>query len=250
MAFLTQFFYVVLYQPLFNLLIVFYQYLPGKDFGIAIICLTLFIKILLYPLGVKAIKIQKTLQDLQPKIKEVQEKYKEDKQKQATEMMALYQKEKINPFASLLVSLVQIPILIALWRVFWGGFGPEKMSSVYSFLTAPSSMNPVFLGFLNLNNPSIYLAILAGICQFYQTKTMMPQGPKPKQVKKDASSQVSSIMEKQMLYFFPLFTVFILWKLPAAIGLYWVVTSLFSAIQQYLLLKPKDKNQIALKQTN
>src|SRR4030042_135677 len=130
MDFFINFFYLTLYQPLFNLLVFFYQYIPGKDFGVAIICLTLLIKILLYPLGAKAIKIQRELQVLQPKIKEIQEKYKDDKQKQTIEMLEVYKKEKINPFAGLFVSLVQVPILIALWRVFWGGIHPEKLSAL------------------------------------------------------------------------------------------------------------------------
>lgn len=245
MEFLTNFFYLFLYQPLFNLLILLYQYLPGKDFGIAIICLTLLIKIALYPLGIKAIKIQRELQILQPKIKEIQEKYKDDKQKQTAEMLEIYKKEKINPFAGLFVSLLQVPILIALWSVFWGGIQPEKLSALYNFFPHPQSIDPMFLGFLNLGQPSIALAILAGISQFLQTKTMTPSPAKNLAGKSQQkpTSDFSKIMEKQMLYFFPIFTIFILWKLPAAIALYWLVTAVFSTVQQYFFLKkPLLKN--------
>lgn len=239
MAFFINFFNLVLYQPLFNLLVLLYQYLPGKDFGVAIICLTLLIKILLYPLGIKAIKIQRTLQELQPKIKEIQEKYKNDRQKQTLETIELYKKEKTNPFTGLFVALVQVPILIALWRVFWGGFQPEKLAGLYSFLPRPESIDPTFLGILNLTQPSIFLAIFAGISQYFQTKMITPASAKASAGKpqQKTTPDFSQMMGKQMLYFFPIFTVFILWKLPAAIALYWLVTALFSIVQQYFVLK-------------
>ena len=102
MEFFISAFNTILYKPLFNALVVLYQYLPGKDFGVAVIVLTLIIRFILYPLMVKSIKSQKVLSELQPKIKEIQEKLKEDKEKQTKEMMALYQREKINPFGGCL----------------------------------------------------------------------------------------------------------------------------------------------------
>ncbi|OHA70036.1 MAG: hypothetical protein A3F15_00740 [Candidatus Wildermuthbacteria bacterium RIFCSPHIGHO2_12_FULL_40_12] len=240
----SAFFHLLLYKPLFNVLVLLYQFLPGRDFGIAIISLTLLIKLALYPLGSESIKIQRAVQSIQPKIKELQKKYKQDRQKLAAETMDLYKKERINPFAGLFLSLVQIPILIALWRIFWGGFQPEKLADVYSFLPNPGLIDPTFLGFLNLEKPSAILAVFAGISQFLQTKTMTPQTKKTKQEIKvgDAGAQFSSIMEKQMLYFFPFLTVFILWKLPSALALYWLVTALFSVVQQSVLLR-KNNNQ-------
>ena len=240
MEFFINFFHVFLYKPLFNLLIILYQYLPGRDFGVAIICLTLLIKMLLYPLGSESIKIQRKMQDIQPRVKEIQDKYKNDKQKQTIEMLELYKKEKISPFTGLFLSLAQVPILIALWSVFWGGFQPEKLADIYSFLPNPGLVNPSFLGILSLEKPSVALALLAGIGQFLQTKTMTPRTTKTKSKNGNINSQVSRLMEKQMLYFFPVMTVFILWKLPSAIALYWVVSALFSVAQQHLLFKKQQ----------
>ena len=107
MEFLINAFHLLLYQPLFNALILLYQFIPGQDFGVAIIVLTILIKILLYPLTSKAIQFQKTLIEIQPKIQELQQKFKNDKEKQVKEMMALYQKEKINPFSGFLSSFLQ-----------------------------------------------------------------------------------------------------------------------------------------------
>lgn len=233
-------FNTILYQPLFNALVFLYQYLPGKDFGMAVIVLTILIRIVLYPLMLKSLKSQKILSELQPKIQEIQQKYKNDKEKQTKEMMGLYQKEKINPLGGCLPLLLQLPILIALYQVFWKGLQPGAMVHLYSFVPDPGTINPSFLGLINLAEPSLGLAVLAGISQFFQTKMLSPK-TKVTQDNRNATEQFSNMMQKQMLYFFPIFTVFILWKLPAAIGLYWLITGLFSVFQQYLILKPLNQ---------
>jgi len=229
-------FNLILYKPLFNALVLIYQYLPGHDFGVAVIILTVLIRITLYPLMVKSIRSQKALSELQPKIQEIQQKFKDNKEKQAKEMMSLYQKEKINPFGGCLPLLIQLPILIALYRVFWKGLEPGAMSYLYSFVPNPGTIDPTFLGLINLGEASLTLAVMAGITQFFQSKMLTPKTAK-KQTKKDQMAQFSDMMQKQMLYFFPVFTVFILWKLPAAIGLYWIITALFTMGQQYLIFR-------------
>ncbi len=236
MEFFISAFNTILYQPLFNALVLIYQYLPGHDFGIAVIILTVIIRIIFYPLMVKSIKSQKALSELQPKIQEIQQKYKTEKEKQAKEMMALYQKEKINPLGGCLPLLLQLPILIALYRVFWTGLQPGAMARLYSFVPNPGTIDPSFLGLLNLAEPFFGLALIAGIAQFFQTKMLMPKTKKTRE-QAGQMSQFSNMMQKQMLYFFPIFTVLILLRLPSAIGLYWIVTALFSIGQQHLILK-------------
>jgi len=235
MELLINTFNTILYQPLFNALILLYEYLPGHDFGVAVIVLTFLIRLTLYPLMVKSIKSQKILSELQPKIQEIQNKHKEDKVKQAKAMMEFYQREKINPFGGCLPLLIQLPILIALYRVFWQGFQPETMSLLYGFVSHPGTIDPYFLGLINLSQASLVLAVIAGVAQFFQSKMMMSKDRKPAGA--DKTAQFSAMMQKQMLYFFPIFTVFILWRLPAAIAVYWIVTALFSIGQQYLIFK-------------
>ncbi len=241
MELLINAFNTILYQPLFNALILLYEYLPGHDFGVAVIVLTVLIRLILSPLMVQSIKSQKGLSEIQPKVQEIQSRNKEDKEKQAKEMMELYKKEKINPFGGCLPLLLQLPILIALFQVFWRGFQPEMMASLYSFVPQPEAINPYFLSLINLSEASIILALIAGAAQFFQSKMMIPQVKKPE--KKDKTSQFSEMMQKQMLYFFPIFTVFILWRLPAAIALYWIITALFSIGQQYLIVRAPAKHQ-------
>ena len=245
MEFLINIFNLVLYQPLFNALIALYQFLPGKDFGIAVIVLTIIIRIILYPLMMKSIQSQKMISDLQPKMKEIQKKYKDNKEQQAKEMMNLYKKEKVNPFGGCLPLLVQLPIMIALYRVFWRGLEPGAMKYLYNFIPNPGEINPFFLSLINLAQPVLILALIAGVTQFFQTKMLMQKNQKPTQDKKNPVADFSSIMQKQMIYFFPIFTVMILLKLPSAIALYWIITALFSIFQQYLIFNKKTINQNA-----
>ncbi|MCU0653272.1 MAG: YidC/Oxa1 family membrane protein insertase [Candidatus Pacebacteria bacterium] len=226
----------LLYQPFFNILILFYEYLPGRDFGVAIIALTVLIRFLLYPLVAESIRVQKVNAVIQPKIKEIQEKYKDNKEKQAMLMMELWKEHKINPLSTLLFLLIQIPILWTLYRVFWDGFKNESLANLYPFVPNPGTVNPVFLGVINLSEARPELAVAAGILQFIQVKMMIPKTA-PATGPKSQSEQFAAMMQTQSLYVFPLITILIFWGLPSALGLYWVATSVFSIVQQYLILK-------------
>ncbi|OGZ69328.1 MAG: hypothetical protein A3D44_02615 [Candidatus Staskawiczbacteria bacterium RIFCSPHIGHO2_02_FULL_42_22] len=236
--FIVNFFDFFLYFPLFNFLVIIYNYVPGHDFGIAIIILTVIIRIIIYPLSVKAVASQAAMQKLQPQLRELQKKYKDDKEKQAKETLELYRREKINPFSGLFLALIQLPILIALYRVFWNGLKPEELSHLYQFVVNPVQINTMFLGLINLGDPNMIFAVLAGAVQFFQTKMLLP-----KTIKGVAKSgpDIASMMQKQMVYLFPIITVIILIKLPSALGLYWIVSGLFSMAQQWFILK-RSKN--------
>jgi YidC/Oxa1 family membrane protein insertase len=210
----------------------FYRYLPGQDLGIEVIFLTILIKFIFYPLGTQTLKSQKALSELQPQIKEVQEKYKNDREKQTRAIMELYKGKKINPFSGCLPLLIQLPILLALYQVFLKGLRPEAMSNLYSFMPQISQIDPTFLGIVNLAQPNVILAILAGLAQYFQLK-LAPQTKKLKGKQFD----VSQMMAKQMNYLFPLFAIFICLKLPSAIALYWIAMTLFTIGQQYFILR-------------
>ncbi len=223
-------FNIILYQPLLNILVLFYKYC--HDFGIAILVLTILIKILLSPLTLKTLKAQKALQQLQPKLKEIQRKYKNDLEGQKRAMIELYQKEKINPFSGCFPMLLQLPILIALYQLFRKGLGPDQFSLLYNFILPPENISLTFLGIINLAQPSLFLAVLAGIVQFIQTRSSLAGQDN---FQKDPKSlKTSQLMQKQLSYFFPIFTVLILLRLPAAVALYWLTVSAISIIQQKL----------------
>ena len=227
------FFYIILYQPLFNILIFLYNTVPGHDFGIAIILLTLIIRIILFPLSIKAINSQRKLQKLQPKIKDIQDKHKNDRETQAKETLALYKAEKINPFSGLLLALIQLPILIALYKVFWNGLNPKELAFLYNFVANPGHVNEMFLHIIDLSKYNIFFAVLAGLVQYFQTKMLLPKVQKSEKKGPD----MAEMMQKQMTYFLPVFTVIILLKLPSALGLYWIASGIFSIVQQYVILQ-------------
>ncbi len=223
------------YKPLFNGLIFIYFHIPGGDFGITIIVFTLLIKTILFPLGAKAIRSQKSLSRVTPEIKKIQEKYKNDKEKQSKEIMDLYKREKVNPLSGCLPLLIQLPILLALFRIFQGEFGDEQMFLLYSFIPHPEEIFSTFLGIVDLSRPNLILALLAGASLFFQVKfsNLKPKG----KLKGDLKSDIQIVMQKQMQYFLPIFTFFILLKLPSALGLYWITSTVFAIVQQFILNK-------------
>jgi len=232
------FFDAILYQPLLNVLVVLYQFLG--DFGFAVIALTVIIRVLLYPLAAEAIRTQKITAAIQPKMKEIQEKYKNDKEKQALMMMELWREHKFNPLSGLFFLLIQFPVLLTLYFLFQNGFKDGALDMLYGFVPNPGKINPSFLGVVDLSQSVPVFAILAGGLQFVQTKMMTPKIPPSNNKEKSQSERFNEILQKEMLYIFPLFTVWIFWFMPSALGLYWVVTSIFSIIQQHFILKANN----------
>lgn len=226
MNFLTEFFNRILYQPLFNALIFLYQFLPGRDFGIAVIVLTALIRLVLSPLMAQSLKSQKALSGIQKKVKEIQNNHKDNKEKQMQEILELYQKEKINPLNSLVPVLIQLPLLIALYRVFWRGLQIEELSHLYSFIPRPEIISFSFLNLIDLSQPNLFLAILAGFAQLIQMKS-----------NKEKGVQATSAVSNQMIFMFPFLTIFILLRIPAAVALYWITTTVLSIGQQYLIFE-------------
>jgi len=225
-------FFTIFYQPIFNLLVWLYNNLPGHDLGLAIIALTLIIRLLLYIPSKKSIKAQKELASIQPEIDKIKQEHKNDKEKMGPALMALYKDKKINPFASCLPMLIQLPFLFAIYRVFFDGLTKtDSMNALYPFVTNPGVLEPLAFGFFDLAQNSWIVAILAGLAQFWQSKMLMS--------KKQATG-ISASINSQMLYLLPLFTIFIGSRFPAGLTFYWLLTTLFSIVQQYFVLRKKS----------
>jgi YidC/Oxa1 family membrane protein insertase len=229
-------FTIIFYQPILNLLVWLYNIVPGHDIGIAIILLTIIVKIILLPLSKKMIESQKALQDLQPKIEEIKKQFPA-KEEQGKAMIKLYQENKINPLSSCLPLLIQLPFLIAVYQVFRTGLMKGSLDLVYPFIYRPEAIQAVSLGFLDLSKPNWVLAILAGLAQFWQAKMMITKKP-PAAVagqKGALDESMVAMMNKQMLYFMPAFTVFIGLSLPGGLTLYWFVVTILTALQQVFI---------------
>jgi YidC/Oxa1 family membrane protein insertase len=235
---MLQIFYPTIYQPLYNTLIFLYNNFAFHDFGIAIIIITLILKIILMPLSKKQIESQKKLQELQPKIKEIQNKNKDNKEKQSQELMKFYKENKTNPFGGCLPMIIQLVFLIAIYRIFFNisSAGLNVQGEVlYSFVANPGQINNMFIGLIDLAKSSIPLAILAAAAQFYQTKMLMAKQPPASPDKDSKSPDFAQIMNKQMLYLGPALTLFIGIKFPAGLALYWLISTLFAIGQQMYL---------------
>jgi YidC/Oxa1 family membrane protein insertase len=234
---MSNLFTTIFYQPILNLLVFLYTTVSFNDLGIAIILLTIIIKLVFWPLGRSAIKSQKALQDIQPQIDELKKKYGNNKVELSQATMELYKNNKVNPFSSCLPLLIQLPFLFAVYRVFRDGLN-NKLDFVYSFISRPEAINGISLGFLNLAQPNIPLAILAGLAQFWQAKMMTTAKPAVSTPgSKDES--MAAIMNKQMLYFMPAITIFIGLSLPGGLTLYWFVLTLLTALQQLVTFSKK-----------
>lgn len=235
-------FTIIFYQPILNLLVFLYNTVSFHDFGVAIILLTVVIKLVFWPLGRQAIKSQKSLQDLQPKMAELKKKYADNKAELSRATMALYKENKVNPFSSCLPLLIQLPFLFAVYQVFRAGVAND-LGLVYSFVFKPEVINTISFGFLDLAKPSVYLAILAGLAQFWQAKMLITKKPA---VNTPGSKDegMAAIMNKQMLYFMPALTVFIGISLPGGLTLYWFVITVLTALQQVFTLRNKKKDSL------
>jgi YidC/Oxa1 family membrane protein insertase len=235
---MNELFNTVLYQPIFNFLVFLYNIIPGHDIGIAIILLTIAIKLVLLPLSIKSTKSQKALQELQPKMEEIKKKYKDQKEEQAKALMELYKSEKVNPLSSCFPLLIQLPFLIAVFSVFRNGFKEESLNMVYSFISKPEVLNPMSFG-VNLAEPNVVLAFLAGGAQYWQTKMLMHK-KQPIKTGGAKDENMTAMMNKQMMYMMPVLTVFIGISLPGGLTLYWLVTTLLMVAQQKVMFKKEE----------
>lgn len=229
-------------QPLANILFLIYSLIPGHDYGLAVIILTILIRLALWPLISKQLHSQKKLQALQPEIAKLREQAGGDKQKESAALMELYREREINPLASCLPLLVQFPFLIALFILFSKGgsgfqdfqsllYGPIKeLGYMQEVIANPSLFKPSLFGLVDLTAKSnIILAVIAGVTQFIQVKQITPKSVDPK----DPSAATSKIM----IWLFPLLTGYISYTVVAALPLYWAVSNLVSIGQQTLIMR-------------
>lgn len=224
-----------LYRPLFNGLLFIYGALPFADLGISIIALTIAVRIIFFPATRAMFRGQTALQKLQPRIKAIQEQYRDKKDEQARRLMELYAEAKVNPFSGCLPLLIQLPILIALYQVFWKGIAPLRAELLYFFVSAPEQFHPFMFGVVDLTSAYPLLALFAGVSQFFQAR-FIPQmeTPTPKSGRQ-GEPDLSKILSFQTRYFFPILIAAWSFSLPAALPLYWTTMNLFAIVEQILI---------------
>ena len=252
-------------QPIFNALMLLYR-LFG-DFGLSIVVLTLIIKLILFPLTLQQLKSTKANQALQPQMQEIKRKYAKDQQGQAMAMQALYKEYGINPLAGCLPLLIQLPVLYGMYFAFSEVLRSKNLlhdinNLLYPFVSHFASVNVYLNWFTWLKfldpalpwsislaqpDPTHILPIIAALATFVQLRMSLPKtAPAPATTSgKPAASDPTTSTMKTMQYIMPFFTLFIGWSLPCGLALYWTVSSIFQAVQQYfvtgwgsLLIKP------------
>ncbi len=220
-----------LIQPITNLLLVLYGAL-GANMGWAIIALTLILRVILLPFNLPAVKAGVKQKELAPELAKLKEQYGKDKKGFAAAQMELMKKHGFNPLAGCLPQILQIVVLFALYKVFIDVLGRGGINTSFFYLD------------LGKPDPFVILPILAGVAQFITSKVMMPAVKKGEALAEKTDDNKDDLMynmQKQMLYFMPVMTVVIGYKLPSGLALYWFVTTLFSLVQQVLLQKVYTK---------
>jgi len=200
------------------------------SYGIAIVLLTILIKIFLHPLTRIQMRSMAKMSQLQPEIKAIQDRYGKDKQQMQTKIMELYKERKVNPMAGCLLLLVQLPFMIALYQALWN----------FDYV------NPAHAGFLwvadlKKTDPLYILPVLAAVTTFVQFKLTMS-------VSKGGGNPSQEQMQKVMLTVMPLFIGGISATLPAGLSVYWVTFNLVSIVQQFFINKQILADQSAMEQ--
>jgi len=227
---IIDFFRTILYQPLLNGLVLLYEYVAFEDLGVAIILLTVLVRIILFPLFHKTAKHQKIAQRIQPEVKKIQSKHKNDREAQTKALMALYQEHRVNPLTPIFLLLLQLPILFALYRLFINGFNGDSIALIYSFVPEPQNITQTFLGIIALDKVNMPLVVIAAAAQYVQGVLAVGRPSSRKNLTGQAAK-----MAKMSVYIGPVIALVVLSRLPAAVGLYWLTSTLFSIIQQTIV---------------
>ncbi len=239
---ISNLFHIFFYDPIYNGLIFLMSSYSWIDLGVAVILITVLIKLILFPLTKISIKTQIKIKEIEPQMEEIKKKYKDNREELTKQTMELYSKNNINPFASFFLILVQLPILFALYFVFLkGGLPTVNFDLLYSFIEAPKQIDHVmFLGLIDMTEKSFLLAVLAGVSQFFQIKLVMPK-LKEKSDKDSMKDDLVRNMQLQMKYILPVFIFFLAYGLLSVVALYWTTSNLFM-IGQELYVRKTIKN--------
>lgn len=235
-------FHTGVYIPLYNALIWILSHASWIDMGLAVIALTVIVKLILFPLSIKAARTQRLMKELEGPMKEIREKYT-DRQEQGQKMLELYREKSVNPFSGFLVLFIQLPVILGLYFVFLKGGLPEvHVHDLYSFVAAPEKVNMLFLGLVDMAGKSYVLAALAGITQFFQARlampTLTPRGDTP-----SFQEDFARTLQLQMRYVLPVVIVVVAYIASAAVALYWITSNIFAIGQELYVKKRLDQEQ-------
>lgn len=266
---------ILIVQPIFNLLIGLYSIIPGGDFGVSLIIFTVLVRFALFPLVKKQLHQTQAMKKMQPELKKIKAKAKGNKQMESMMMLELYKKHGVNPFRSIGILLVQLPIFIALYsviRIFTEHRNEvakytydfiEHLSPIQQIIHHPDQFHEKLFGFVDLTKTAfsnqgvdvvlVILALIAAATQYVMSKQTMPQAENKKRLrdvmaeaadgKQADQSEMNAIVMGKMTKVLPFFMFFIMISVPGALALYYAVSNLVAVAQQGYLLK-KDEEEM------
>ncbi len=237
----------IFYEPIYNALVFAINNITFGDVGFAIIFITIIVKFILFPLTKKSIKSQILMKKIEPELKSIKKDFP-NKEEQAKKTFELYKKYGVNPFSGCLVVLLQLPVIFALYYVFYQGLDLSN-GPLYSFIQSPININNNFLGLVDIHSKSMTLAVLAGVSQFIQGYLATPIKSKTKETQKDKKEepktfqeQMSDSMQLNIKYFLPIFIAFIAYQISAAVALYWITSNIFTIAQEWYVRRKLNSN--------
>lgn len=230
----------ILLKPMYNGLIFLIEVFPGGSLALAIILLTIVVRLILAPISKRSIVTQIKQKRLQPELDAIKERIKDPK-KQSTEIFALYKKNKVNPFSSILLLLIQLPIILALYHVLKTGI-EENTELLYSFIQYPEVISSSLLGFVDLATKSVWLALLAGITQYIQIKLSPAFQQAGSGEPKNDQEKMAQSLQKKMVFSMPIMIMVFAYMLPSAIALYWSVSNIYTLLQELYIRRKYEKD--------
>jgi YidC/Oxa1 family membrane protein insertase len=261
---------IFIIKPIFNLLIGLYSLIPGGDFGLSVIIFTIIVRMLLWPLLKRQLHQVTAMRKMQPELNKIKKDTKGNKQLESMQMMELYKKHGVNPFRSIGILLIQLPIFIALYQViqiftlhrdqvasYTYGF-LQNVGPIHQLIQHPESFKEKLFGVIDLtahalggpNGVNVFLvvlAILAAITQYIMSKQTSPQTGSKKRIrdimaeaadgKQADQGEMNAVVMGKMTNIMPFFMLFIMLNLPGALALYYAVSNIVAVIQQHYILK-------------
>jgi YidC/Oxa1 family membrane protein insertase len=266
-------FELLIVQPIFNLLIGLYSITPNGDFGVSLILFTILVRFALYPLVKKQLHQTQAMKKLQPQLAKIKAKSGGNKQAESMQMLELYKKNGINPFRSIGILLVQLPIFIALYSVIQiftlhrdqiGKYTYdflENIGPIQQLIHHPDQFNEKLLNIVDLTKSAfaegrinyilILLAVIAAATQYIMSKQTMPQTESKKGIREIMSeaadgkqvdqSEMNALVMGKMIKFLPIFMFFIMTSVPGALALYYAVSNMVAVAQQSYLLRQDEE---------
>lgn len=224
-----------IYNPLYNLMVWLVGIVPNHDVGVAVVILTIIVRIILIPLSRRAIQSQVDMRKVAPEVAKLRDKHKDDKQAESKAIFALYKERNIHPFSGFFLTIIQIFIIYPIyWICSRAGLPTIDSGALYAFVHVPGVVNMEFLGLVNMSGHSIVLALLAGVSQMVYTRLAMgPRGVKTA-TEASLSDDMARSMDVQARYVLPIIIAVIGYSIGAAAPLYWTASNTFMVVQEYI----------------